>query len=202
MAFIDFGFFKRLTDTDIRQLVSSTQATYERDARKLYAVIAELGALPDDERLAEPFLESYTAIFGWLLSQERITLDASMTAAMMRSYTRMRRLDGFDSLTLPAEHFVLMRGVMLLIGLVGQLQAERHVPRHRARVAARRRACDRARPAGGRVLRRPLRLPHDGGDGMTTDTIGRARTPSLSGSRSPRRPCSTASTATACSSAG
>jgi predicted unusual protein kinase regulating ubiquinone biosynthesis (AarF/ABC1/UbiB family) len=123
VAFIDFGFFKRLTDTDIRQLVCSTQATYERDARKLYAVIAELGALPDDERLAEPFLESYTAIFGWLLSEERITVDASMTAAMMRSYTRMRRLDGFDSLTLPAEHFVLMRGVMLLIGLVGQLQA-------------------------------------------------------------------------------
>ena len=123
VAFIDFGFFKRLTDTDIRQLLASTRATYERDAKKLYAVIAELGALPDDDRLAEPFLESYTAIFGWLLTDERITVDASMTAEMMRSYNRMRRLDGFDSLTLPAEHFVLMRGVMLLIGLVGQLRA-------------------------------------------------------------------------------
>ena len=35
----------------------------------------------------------------------------------------MRRADGFDSLTLPAEHFVLMRAVMLLIGLLGQLGA-------------------------------------------------------------------------------
>ncbi|MHB8692152.1 MAG: ABC1 kinase family protein [Solirubrobacteraceae bacterium] len=123
VAFIDFGFFKRLTDTDIRQLLNSTRATYNKDAQALYDVIAELGALPDDDRLAEPFLESYTAIFGWLLTDERITVDGSMTAEMMRSYNRMRRLDGFDSLTLPAEHFVLMRGVMLLIGLVGQLRA-------------------------------------------------------------------------------
>jgi predicted unusual protein kinase regulating ubiquinone biosynthesis (AarF/ABC1/UbiB family) len=122
VAFIDFGFFKRLTDTDIRQLLASTRATYDKDAQALYDVIAELGALPDDDRLAEPFLESYTAIFGWLLTDERITVDGSMTADMMRSYNRMRRLDGFDSLTLPAEHFVLMRGVMLLIGLVGQLR--------------------------------------------------------------------------------
>jgi hypothetical protein len=68
-------------------------------------------------------LNSYQAIFGWLLTDERVTVDASMTAGMMRAYTEMRRLDGFDALTLPAEHFVLMRAVMLLIGLVGQLRA-------------------------------------------------------------------------------
>ena len=35
----------------------------------------------------------------------------------------MRRANGFDRLILPAEHFVMMRAVMLLIGLLGQLQA-------------------------------------------------------------------------------
>src|SRR5581483_6704556 len=55
VAFIDFGFFKRLTDVDIRQLLASTRATYEQDARALYAVISELGALRDDGRLAPPF---------------------------------------------------------------------------------------------------------------------------------------------------
>jgi predicted unusual protein kinase regulating ubiquinone biosynthesis (AarF/ABC1/UbiB family) len=123
VAFIDFGFFKRLSDAEIAQLHASTRATYDGDARALFEVIAGLGALPPDSKLAEPFLNSYQAIFGWLLTDERVTVDASMTAGMMHAYTEMRRLDGFDALTLPAEHFVLMRAVMLLIGLVGQLRA-------------------------------------------------------------------------------
>ena len=36
----------------------------------------------------------------------------------------MRGAEGFESLELPAEHLVLMRAVMLLIGLLGQLEAE------------------------------------------------------------------------------
>jgi predicted unusual protein kinase regulating ubiquinone biosynthesis (AarF/ABC1/UbiB family) len=123
VAFIDFGFFKRLSDVEIAQLLASTRATYRQDAQGLFDVIAGLGALPPDPRLAEPFLASYTAIFGWLLTEEAITVDGSMTAAMMRAYNEMRSLDGFDSLTLPAEHFVLLRGVLLLIGLMGQLRA-------------------------------------------------------------------------------
>jgi hypothetical protein len=35
----------------------------------------------------------------------------------------MRGSAGSESLTLPAEQFVMMRGVMLLIGLPGQLRA-------------------------------------------------------------------------------
>ena len=123
VAFLDFGFFKTLSDAEVRQLVASTRATYEADADALFDVITGLGALPPDRRLAEPFLENYQAIFGWLLVDREVTVDGSITGAMMRSYTEMRRLNGFDALTLPAEHFVLMRAVMLLIGLLGQLQA-------------------------------------------------------------------------------
>jgi len=123
VAFIDFGFFRHLTDTDVAQLLASTRATYARDAPALLDVMAALGALPPDPALAEPFLENYVAIFGWLMVDEPQTVDASNTADMMRRYTAMRGTDGFESLTLPAEHFVLMRSVFLLIGLLGQLQA-------------------------------------------------------------------------------
>jgi predicted unusual protein kinase regulating ubiquinone biosynthesis (AarF/ABC1/UbiB family) len=123
VAFIDFGFFKRLPDAEVQQLIASTRATYQGDADALFEVIAGLGALPPDKRLAEPFLESYQAIFGWLLVEDRVTVDTAATGSMMRAYNSMRRAEGFDHLTLPAEHFVLMRGVMLLIGLLGQLQA-------------------------------------------------------------------------------
>jgi predicted unusual protein kinase regulating ubiquinone biosynthesis (AarF/ABC1/UbiB family) len=123
VAFLDFGFFKRLSNTEVDQLLRSTRATYENDAEKLFAVISELGALPDDGALAEPFLQTYKEIFGWLLVDGEVTVDGAMTGQMMRSYMRMRKADGFDSLVLPAEHFVLMRAVMLLIGLLGQLRA-------------------------------------------------------------------------------
>jgi predicted unusual protein kinase regulating ubiquinone biosynthesis (AarF/ABC1/UbiB family) len=123
VAFLDFGFFKHLSDAEVAQLIASTRATYEHDADALFDVIAGLGALPPDQRLAQPFLENYETIFGWLLVDEEVTVDGAVTGAMMRSYNSMRRADGFDTLTLPAEHFVLMRAVMLLIGLLGQLRA-------------------------------------------------------------------------------
>jgi predicted unusual protein kinase regulating ubiquinone biosynthesis (AarF/ABC1/UbiB family) len=123
VAFLDFGFFKTLSDEEVAQLIASTRATYEHDADALFEVIAGLGALPPDRRLAQPFLRNYEAIFGWLLTDREVTVDGSATGAMMRSYNEMRRLDEFESLTLPAEHFVLMRAVMLLIGLLGQLRA-------------------------------------------------------------------------------
>src|SRR5204862_6448256 len=68
-------------------------------------------------------LESYPAIFAWLRVDHPTTVDASSTAEMMRRYQGLRSADGFDGLTLPPEHFVLMRAVFLLIGLLGQLRA-------------------------------------------------------------------------------
>jgi len=124
VAFIDFGFFKRLSDEEVAQQMASTRATYEGDAQALFDVITGLGALPPDPALAEPFLEAYTAIFGWLLVDDEVTIDSSATGAMMRAYTKMRNSPAFSSLQLPAEHFVMMRAVMLLIGLLGQLQAK------------------------------------------------------------------------------
>jgi predicted unusual protein kinase regulating ubiquinone biosynthesis (AarF/ABC1/UbiB family) len=123
VAFLDFGFFKTLSDEEVAQLIASTRATHEHDARALFDVISGLGALPPDPALAEPFLEAYESIFGWLLTDQVVTIDGSATGAMMRAYNRLRDADQFEALTLPAQHFVLMRGVMLLIGLLGQLQA-------------------------------------------------------------------------------
>jgi len=123
VAFLDFGFFKTLTGDEVDQMMASTRATYEHDAQALFEVIAPLGQLPDDPALAEPFYESYWSIFGWLLTDHVVTVDGTATGAMMRSYNKLRKAEEFRKLMLPAEHFVLMRAVMLLIGLLGQLQA-------------------------------------------------------------------------------
>lgn len=123
VAFLDFGFFKQLSDLEVEQLLASTRATYAGDSEALLAVVAGLGALPPDASLAEPFLENYRAIFGWLLAEEPRTITPADTADMMRHYSRMRTEESFSALTLPAEHFVLIRAVMVLLGLLGQLEA-------------------------------------------------------------------------------
>ena len=123
VAFLDFGFVKRMSDVDVEQLVSSTRATYAGDAQGLLDVVTALGALPADPGLAEPFLENYDAIFGWLMAEQPLTIDSTPTADMLRRYNAMRTSGVVDGLTLPAEHFVLIRAVMLLLGLLGQLRA-------------------------------------------------------------------------------
>src|SRR5205807_8395986 len=82
VAFLDFGFFKTLSDEEIAQLIASTRATYENDAEALFEVIAPLGGLPRDAGPEQPFLENYQAIFGWLLTDKEVTVDGSATGAM------------------------------------------------------------------------------------------------------------------------
>jgi predicted unusual protein kinase regulating ubiquinone biosynthesis (AarF/ABC1/UbiB family) len=123
VAFLDFGFFKRLSDAEIAHLMASNRALDARDAEALMDVMVQVGALKPDPALAQPFLESYEAIFAWLFSEEPLQIDGSRTGEMMRRYNQLQGDADFESLTLPAEHMVMMRSVMLLIGLLGQLEA-------------------------------------------------------------------------------
>lgn len=124
LAFLDFGFFKRIADRELGQLLAANRAVYDKDPDALLDVMASAGVIDPDPALGAPFLEHYDAILGWLMADEPLAIDPTRTAQMMRRYTQLRRADGFDNLELPAEHFVMMRAVMLLIGLLGSLRAE------------------------------------------------------------------------------
>lgn len=123
VAFLDFGFAKRLPDSEVAQMIDSTIATHAGDPQALLEVVARAGALPDNSALAPLMFESYNAVFGWLMVDEPLTIQSAKTAEMMRVYTELRNADGFEDLVLPAEHFVLLRGVMLVLGVLGQLEA-------------------------------------------------------------------------------
>ncbi len=123
VAFVDFGFAKRLPDEEVAQMIDSTIATHDGDPQALLEVVARAGALPENPALAPLLFESYDAVFGWLMVDEPLTIESSKTAQMMRVYSKLRNADGFEDLVLPAEHFVLLRGVMLVLGVLGQLEA-------------------------------------------------------------------------------
>ena len=124
VAFLDFGFFKHLSEAEVRQIIATDKATYEQDGAAADARDRRDGRLPPNPALEQPFLEAYTAIFGWIFSREPLKVETRKTAEMMRNYTTLRSAEGFDDMVLPAEHIVLMRSTMLLIGLLGQLEAE------------------------------------------------------------------------------
>jgi predicted unusual protein kinase regulating ubiquinone biosynthesis (AarF/ABC1/UbiB family) len=125
VGFIDFGFFKRLSPEEVRAQIGTMRAVHHDDALELLEVIASTGAIPRDERLAEPLFESYRSIFGWSIADEVVEVTGERTRRMMDDYRRMRR-EGFDELQLPADHVVLMRAVILLVGILGQLRAARN----------------------------------------------------------------------------
>jgi len=123
VAFLDFGFFKRLSEAELNSMLAAHRATHAKDAEALLDVMVQVGALEANPALAEPFLDAYDAIFGWTFIEEEHTVDGTRTGEMMRRYTQMQGAQDFESLTLPAEHLVMMRSIMLLIGLLGQLEA-------------------------------------------------------------------------------
>jgi len=123
VCFLDFGFAKRLPDEEVAQMIDSTIATHAGDPQALLEVVARAGALPPNPALAPLMFQSYDAVFGWLMVDEPLTIESAKTAEMMRVYTELRNADGFDDLVLPAEHIVLLRGVMLVLGVLGQLEA-------------------------------------------------------------------------------
>lgn len=123
VAFLDFGFAKKLPDEEVEQMVESTIATHGGDPEALLDVLARAGAIPQNPALAPLLFESYSAVFGWLMVDEPLTIESAKTAEMMGVYTRLRNADGFEELAIPADHFVLLRGVMLVLGVLGQLEA-------------------------------------------------------------------------------
>ncbi|HEX4107749.1 MAG TPA: AarF/ABC1/UbiB kinase family protein [Solirubrobacteraceae bacterium] len=122
VAFLDFGFFKRLGDQDVQDLILTTRATLEGDAEALMRVVVRLGALPEDSGLADAFLEHYRALFGWLLTTEPLTIEPGGTRRIMRHYHDLRASEGLRGLRLPAEHLVLTRAFMLSVGQLEKLK--------------------------------------------------------------------------------
>lgn len=123
VAFLDFGFFKRLANPEVESLVAAFRAVHADDATGLQEVMVGIGTLEPNPALAEPFFEAYKGILGWALIDAELRIDGKRTGEMMRRYNELKDDDNFDSLTMPAEHLVLMRSLMLLTGLLGMFEA-------------------------------------------------------------------------------
>ena len=108
----------------------------------------------------------------WYLDDDEVALTPEIATEVMieMSDPRSSHFAKMRHETLPADHLFGRRLEMLTLAVMSQLRAKRQLAPDRARVDLRRRARHRARPPGGRVLRR---APAGGGPARRRVTAAR-----------------------------
>jgi predicted unusual protein kinase regulating ubiquinone biosynthesis (AarF/ABC1/UbiB family) len=124
VAFLDFGFFKRMSveerDTQLRIL----RAVYEGDEDGLFAISVEQGIMQADapaEARAQ-FMQLYAVLTGWFLEDAEVRITPDVATAAILEHSNLRG-PGFKDIELPADQIVAARAYMLVLAILGQLGA-------------------------------------------------------------------------------
>jgi predicted unusual protein kinase regulating ubiquinone biosynthesis (AarF/ABC1/UbiB family) len=124
VAFLDFGFFKRMSanerDTQLRIL----RAVYEGDEDELFTISVEQGIMKSDapaEARAQ-FMQLYRVLTGWFLEDDDVTITPDVATSAILEHSSLRG-PGFKDIELPADQIVAARAYMLVLAILGQLQA-------------------------------------------------------------------------------
>jgi predicted unusual protein kinase regulating ubiquinone biosynthesis (AarF/ABC1/UbiB family) len=122
VAFLDFGFFKRLVDDVARTQVETLQAVYAQDAERLYEITRREGVITGGREAVEPLMEMYRAATWWFMVDDQVTLTPDVATRIILEHGGMRG-GRFGDVRLPAAQIVTLRAFMLVLGVVGQLRA-------------------------------------------------------------------------------
>ncbi|MCK9249501.1 MAG: AarF/ABC1/UbiB kinase family protein [Solirubrobacteraceae bacterium] len=122
VAFLDFGFFKRQTQSEIDVQLELLRAVYARDADTLYDITVREGIITGGREMVQPLLEKYDAVTWWFMRDEDVTLQPDTVTKVVLEQAEMEK-EGFGRITLPADHLVTLRAFGLVLGILGQLRA-------------------------------------------------------------------------------
>lgn len=126
VAFVDFGFFKRMSAIDVELEVACQRAAVEQRADDLHALFATAGVFPEPGlvRPAEVLAYVQDAI-GWYLADAEVAATPELAAeAFIASIDpRSKHFETMRWQQLPAEHALARRSELYTFGLLGQLHA-------------------------------------------------------------------------------
>jgi predicted unusual protein kinase regulating ubiquinone biosynthesis (AarF/ABC1/UbiB family) len=127
VAFLDFGMTKRVDREHVAAEVAALRAGMERDADGLFGAMAALGYYDakDPELTPETVLDHFRAVTSWYIEDRDVTIDRELVSQVAidlgdpRStyWKQMRRQ------TMPAEALLARRMELLVLGVLGQLEA-------------------------------------------------------------------------------
>ena len=124
VAFIDFGFFKRMSTGERDTQVRILRAVYEGDEDALFAISVEQGIMKPDapaEAKAQ-FMQLYAVLTGWFLEDAEVTITPDVATSAILEHSQLRG-PGFKDIELPADQIVAARAYMLVLAILGQLKA-------------------------------------------------------------------------------
>ncbi|MGE4427614.1 MAG: ABC1 kinase family protein [Solirubrobacteraceae bacterium] len=125
VAFLDFGFFQRLTKPETDEIIEVLAAAGERDDDRLLRVTVQAGLLSDQAEDVGPFAELVQSTCGWFLTDGEVRIRPGQTAEVVEQLGELQRSGGLrGGLAIPAHHAVLLRAFALVFGILGQLDVE------------------------------------------------------------------------------
>jgi predicted unusual protein kinase regulating ubiquinone biosynthesis (AarF/ABC1/UbiB family) len=120
VAFLDFGFFKKMTQREAEIQREMLIAIHRWDIDAVDALMREIGAFTrrNDEEL-ERVMRIYDSLCGWLLRDEAVTISPDLVTAAIVEQGKMNRRE----ITLPADQIVATRAYVLVLAIMGKLAA-------------------------------------------------------------------------------
>jgi predicted unusual protein kinase regulating ubiquinone biosynthesis (AarF/ABC1/UbiB family) len=123
VAFLDFGFFKRLPEDELAVQLAMLHAVYDRDGQRLWDISREQGLVSSGgAEQVQRLYEMYESMCGWFLVDEPVTLTSEIATRAVLEQGNMRR-GGYGDIKLPADQIVAARAYVLVLAILGQLQA-------------------------------------------------------------------------------
>ncbi|MGI8863398.1 MAG: ABC1 kinase family protein [Solirubrobacteraceae bacterium] len=120
VAFVDFGFFKRLSRPEAELQRDVLIAVHQRDDDRLFELMRAAGVLTGrSERDLEQLMEVYDTLCGWLFVDEEVTIAPNIVTKAIVQQGKMSR----SEVRLPASQIVAARAYVLVLAILGQLEA-------------------------------------------------------------------------------
>ena len=120
VAFVDFGFFKQLSYQEAAVQRDVLVAVHQHDNDRLFELMRDQGVLSGrNERELDLLMEVYDTLCGWLLVDEEVTISPNLVTEAIVQQGKMSR----SEVRMPASQIVAARAYVLVLAILGQLQA-------------------------------------------------------------------------------
>jgi predicted unusual protein kinase regulating ubiquinone biosynthesis (AarF/ABC1/UbiB family) len=127
VAFLDFGLFKSVEPEITERELACQRAVVENDPERLHQLLAELGFLPEPERLDPAVLFDYVVEgIWWYTRDESVRLNQKIvsTVAIETGDPRSKHFSAMRHQDIVPEHLFGRRLELLTLAVLGQLEAE------------------------------------------------------------------------------
>jgi predicted unusual protein kinase regulating ubiquinone biosynthesis (AarF/ABC1/UbiB family) len=120
VAFVDFGFFKQLSHQEAAVQRDVLVAVHQHDNDRLFELMRDQGVLTGrNERELDLLMGVYDTLCGWLLVDHEVTISPNLVTEAIIQQGKMSR----SEIRMPASQIVAARAYVLVLAILGQLQA-------------------------------------------------------------------------------